>query len=154
MSNFFDDQYSQNSGNSKHSKEKTKRDVKPQDDDVSDKVKIKVLKEALKQDRLVKDEQTIKLDALQKRNKELEKECSETTTKYLKLYDENDKLQEFIQGLQCRVTSGTGAKVRTIFNQRQEASEAKLDLSFMQGTDKRDLNTMLKETEMQHEAEL
>ena len=40
--------------------------------------------------------QAAKLEALQKRNKELEKECAETTTKYLKLYDENDKLQEFI----------------------------------------------------------
>ena len=112
MSNFFDDQFSQNSGNSKHSKEKAKSKGQ-QEDEVADKVKIKVLKEALKQDRLVKDEQAAKLEALQKRNKELEKECTETTTKYLKLYDENDKLQEFIQGLQCRVTSGTGAKAST-----------------------------------------
>ncbi len=51
------------------------------------------------------------MNALKARNRELEKENADTSNKYLRLYDENDKLQEVLQNLQYQLTSGTGAKV-------------------------------------------
>jgi hypothetical protein len=50
------------------------------------------MKQALLEIRKEKEELEIQLGSLQKRNKELEKENADTSNKYLRLYDENDKL--------------------------------------------------------------
>jgi len=61
---------------------------------------------------MAREEQSIELGALKTRNKELESEYEQMNNKYLKLYEENDKLQEDIQTLQYKISSGsTGAKV-------------------------------------------
>jgi len=79
---------------------------------VSDRKKLKVLKTALRDERLAKEEQTIELNAVKIRNQELEKEYNEINNKYLSIYEENDKLQEQVQTLQYKMSSGsTGAKV-------------------------------------------
>jgi predicted nuclease with TOPRIM domain len=57
------------------------------------------MKQALLEIRKEKEELEIQLGSLQKRNKELEKENADTSNKYLRLYDENDKLQEVLQNL-------------------------------------------------------
>lgn len=49
-----------------------------------------------------------KLEAVQKRNKELEREQQETSNKYLRLYDENERLLEIIKNkefhkVMCRI---------------------------------------------------
>lgn len=78
----------------------------------SDKKKLKVLKNALKEERLAREELAIEVNALKQRNRELEKEHGEVNNKYLDIYEENDKLQEQIQTLQYKDQSGsTGAKV-------------------------------------------
>jgi len=58
----------------------------------TDKKKLKVLKTALKEERHAKEELINELQAIKNRNQELEKENDETNNKYLKLYDENDRL--------------------------------------------------------------
>jgi len=78
----------------------------------SDRKKLKVIKTALREERLVREEQTIELNAVKIRNQELEKEYNEINNKYLSIYEENDKLQEQVQTLQYKMSSGsTGAKV-------------------------------------------
>lgn len=80
--------------------------------DVSDKKKLKVLKKALLEERSKTKEQAIEIDALKKRNQELEKEYTDINNKYLETYEENDKLQEQVHTLQYKMSSGgTGAKV-------------------------------------------
>jgi hypothetical protein len=58
-----------------------------------------VIKTALREERLVREEQTIELNAVKIRNQELEKEYNEINNKYLSIYEENDKLQEQVQTL-------------------------------------------------------
>jgi hypothetical protein len=43
--------------------------------EISDKKKLKVLKNALKEEKMAREEQTIELNLVKKRNNELEKEC-------------------------------------------------------------------------------
>lgn len=74
-------------------------------------------------ERKEKEELLLQIEFIHKRNKELEKECSETTNKYLKLYDENDKLQEYIQS-PAYPSSGTGAKVSKQYDDRLRKPES------------------------------
>lgn len=68
----------------------------------SDKKKLKVLKNALKEERTAREELTIEVNALKQRNCELEEEYSEINNKYLEIYEQNDRLQEQIQILQYK----------------------------------------------------
>lgn len=78
------------------------------------------------------------------RNKELEKENADTSNKYLRLYDENDKLQEVLQNLQYQLTSGTGAK-----------DDIKFDLSsILAGGETKDTASLVRDMQLQHEQEL
>ena len=86
--------------------------MKKEAEEASDKKKLKVVKQALIETRQAKEDLEKELNALKTRNRELEKENADTSNKYLRLYDENDKLQEVLQNLQYQLTSGTGAKVR------------------------------------------
>ena len=54
VENFFDDTFSQHSSNSKITK--PKKDAKNKEDEASDKKKLKILKEALQDERKHKDE--------------------------------------------------------------------------------------------------
>ena len=92
--NFFDDSFSQKSGPS--TKSKSRKEIKEKEEAASDKKKIKILKAALVDERQNKEDMMAELQALKQRNKELELECHETSNKYLRLYDENDKLQEYV----------------------------------------------------------
>ncbi len=85
--------------------------MKKEAEEASDKKKLKVVKQALIETRQAKEDLEKELNALKTRNRELEKENADTSNKYLRLYDENDKLQEVLQNLQYQLTSGTGAKV-------------------------------------------
>lgn len=86
--------------------------MKKEAEEASDKKKLRVIKQALIETRQAKEDLEKELNALKTRNRELEKENADTSNKYLRLYDENDKLQEVLQNLQYQLTSGTGAKVR------------------------------------------
>jgi len=57
------------------------------------------VKQALLDARTAKEELEAELTSLKARNRELEKENADTSNKYLRLYDENDKLQEVLQNL-------------------------------------------------------
>ena len=61
-------------------------------EEVSDRKKIKVLKQALKDERQKTSSCQEELDVLKERNRELTKEHETMSNKYLSLYDENDKL--------------------------------------------------------------
>lgn len=50
------------------------------------------MKQALLDARTAKEELEAELTSLKARNRELEKENADTSNKYLRLYDENDKL--------------------------------------------------------------
>ena len=94
--NFFDDSFSQKS----ESKSKSSRkEIKREAEKTSDKKKLQVVKTALIETRAAKEELEKELNALKTRNRELEKENADTSNKYLRLYDENDKLQEVLQNL-------------------------------------------------------
>lgn len=87
--NFFDDSFSQKSETkSKNSRKELKREA----EEASDKKKLKVIKQALIESRQAKEDLDKELNALKTRNRELEKENADTSNKYLRLYDENDKL--------------------------------------------------------------
>lgn len=60
--------------------------------EVSDRKKIKVLKQALKDERSQKASLEEEMAVLKERNRELSKEHETMSNKYLALYDENDKL--------------------------------------------------------------
>jgi len=95
-------------GSNKHSQSSSSKPVK----DASDRKKLKVLKNALREERSAREEQTLEITALKQRNAELEKEYNEINNKYLEVYEENDKLQEQILMLQQQTSGGTGqAKV-------------------------------------------
>ena len=70
---------------------------------VADKKKLKVLKQALKDERAQKQQLADETATLTLRNKELQKENDAISSKYLSLYDENDKLQEYLQTLQYKI---------------------------------------------------
>ena len=95
-----DDTASRNSstykGSNKHSQNSNGKPTK----DASDRKKLKVLKNALREERTAREEQTLEINALKQRNTELEKEYNEINNKYLEIYEENDKLQEQILMLQ------------------------------------------------------
>ena len=78
---------------------------------VADKKKLKVLKQALKDERNDKQQLNDQIATLTLRNKELAKENESLSTKYLSLYDENDRLQEYLQTLQYKIQNGTANKV-------------------------------------------
>lgn len=65
-----------------------------------------MLKKALKDERKQKEEFKKDAEHLKKRNDELEKENEANQERYLKLYDENDKLSELIQTLQHKLANG------------------------------------------------
>ena len=79
--------------------------------DVGDKKKLKVLKQALKDERSQKQTLNEEIKTLTTRNKELQKEYEQLDTKYLSLYDENDRLQEYLQALQYKLQNGIASKV-------------------------------------------
>ena len=66
--------------------------VKKSAEEISDRKKIKVLKQALKDERNMKSNLQEELQVVKDRNKELTKEHETLSNKYLSLYDENDKL--------------------------------------------------------------
>lgn len=101
--NFFDDAFSQKSGPS--SKSKTRNEIRKKEEAASEKKKIKVLKEKLIEERAEREQLQNEMIALKARNKELEKECQDSSNKYLRLYEENDKLQEHIQEQQFHMKS-------------------------------------------------
>lgn len=92
--NFFDDSFSQQSSTKKE--KKPKKDLKKEAEEASDKKKLKVVKQALLDLRKEKEDNELTLNILKTRNKELESQNAETSNKYLKLYDENDRLQELL----------------------------------------------------------
>jgi len=49
------------------------------------------------------------LDGVSRRYSELQEEFDQTNNKYLKLYDENDKLSEYAQTLQYKISCHTGS---------------------------------------------
>lgn len=61
-------------------------------EEISDRKKIKVLKQALKDERAQKAHLDEELNVLKERNREMTKEHETMSNKYLALYDENDKL--------------------------------------------------------------
>ena len=140
VDNFFDDSFSQKSGTTAKSKNK---ELRAKEEAASDKKKLKIIKEALKEERRLREEATEQLEALKSRSRELEKECNETSNKYLKLYDENDKLQEYIQSLQYQVSSGGSAKEAPL-----------VDLSFLKDGEQKSREVMSREMQLQHESEL
>ena len=72
-------------------------------EEISDRKKIKVLKQAMKDDRAGKAVVQEELDLVKERMKELRKENEVMSNKYLALYDENDKLQELLNTMQFRI---------------------------------------------------
>lgn len=72
-------------------------------EEISDRKKIKVLKQAMKEERASKAVILEELEVLKERNKELRKENEVMSNKYLALYDENDKLQELLNTMQFRI---------------------------------------------------
>ena len=72
-------------------------------EEVSDRKKIKVLKQALKDEREKSAGLQEELDVVKERNRELTKEHETMSSKYLSLYDENDKLQELLNTLLYRI---------------------------------------------------
>ena len=72
-------------------------------EEVSDRKKIKVLKQALKDERAQKGSLQEELNVLKERNRELSKEHETMSNKYLSLYDENDKLQELLNTMQYKI---------------------------------------------------
>ena len=58
------------------------------------KKKLTVLKKALLDERSARDELQKENDFLKKKQAEIEEENNATNDKYLKLYDENDRLSE------------------------------------------------------------
>ena len=61
-------------------------------EEISDRKKIKALKQAVKDERTAKATLTEELNVVKERNKELTKEYEIQSNKYLALYEENDKL--------------------------------------------------------------
>ena len=72
-------------------------------EEISDRKKIKVLKQAMKDERAGKAVIQEELDVVKERNKELRKENEVMSNKYLALYDENDKSQELLKTMQFRI---------------------------------------------------
>ena len=66
--------------------------VKKSTEEISDRKKIKVLKQAMKDERAGKAVVQKELDVVKERMKELRRENEVMSNKYLALYDENDKL--------------------------------------------------------------
>ena len=131
--NFFDDSFSQKSeSKSKNSRKEMKKEA----EEASDKKKLKVVKQALIETRQAKEDLEKELNALKTRNRELEKENADTSNKYLRLYDENDKLQEVLQNLQYQLTSGTGAKVRPTQYNFLGRHQVRSELYYLKSRDK------------------
>lgn len=72
-------------------------------EELTDRKKIKVLKQAMKDERNEKSVLKEELNVVKERNKELVKEHETMSNKYLALYDENDKLQELLNTMQYRI---------------------------------------------------
>lgn len=95
-----------NSGsNSVYSKSTSGQKPKRSAQEINDRKKIKVLKQALKDERNQKSSFSEELDVVKERNRELTKEFDTMSNKYLALYDENDKLQELLNNMQYRIQS-------------------------------------------------
>ena len=84
---------------------KTTGKTRKTEQEVSDRKKIKVLKQALKDERSQKASMEEEIAVLKERNRELSKEHETMSNKYLALYDENDKLQELLNTMQYRIQS-------------------------------------------------
>lgn len=74
-------------------------------EEINDRKKIKVLKQAMKDERNKNASQAEELEVMKERNRELTKEHETMSNKYLALYDENDKLQELLNTMQYRIQS-------------------------------------------------
>lgn len=105
--NFFDDSQSMASKQSKREKKdkKDKKVMKQEAEEVADKKKLKVMKQALLELRKEKDDLSEQVTSLSERCRELEKDNSDTNNKYMRLYEENDQLQEQLQKHQYTLTS-------------------------------------------------
>ena len=91
------------SGGTMSTVSKTTGKKKKTSEEINDRKKIKVLKQALKDERAQKCSLQEELDVVKERNKELVKEHETMSNKYLALYDENDKLQELLNTMQYRI---------------------------------------------------
>lgn len=80
------------SGGTMSTVSKTTGKKKKTAEELTDRKKIKVLKQAMKDERNAKSVLQEELDVVKERNKELVKEGETMSNKYLALYDENDKL--------------------------------------------------------------
>ena len=100
---FPDGTSNNDSGGTMSTVSKTTGKKKRNEAEVNDRKKIKVLKQALKDERAQKGSLQEELDVVKERNKELVKEHEVMSNKYLALYDENDKLQELLNTMQYRI---------------------------------------------------
>lgn len=87
------------------SKSTSGQKVKRSAQEVTDRKKIKVLKQALKDERNSKQSLQEELDVVKLRNRELAKENESMSNKYLAMYEENDKLQELLSSLKSKIQS-------------------------------------------------
>ena len=71
--------------------------------EVSDRKKIKALKQAVKDERAAKATIAEELEVVKERNLELTQEYETQSNKYLALYEENDKLQELLNTMQFKI---------------------------------------------------
>ena len=78
---------------------------KKKESDTGDRKKLKVLKQALKDERAAKHALEEENKTMQERIKEQQGENEKLSTKYLALYDENDKLQEMLVSLKYKIES-------------------------------------------------
>ena len=98
MANFFDEEFSMKSKEvTQASTSQSRKELRDKEEATNDKKKLKVLKAALVEERAAKEDTLAEFSAMKQRLKELEQENHETSTKYLKLYEENDRLQEQLQ---------------------------------------------------------
>lgn len=120
-------------------------------EEVSDRKKIKVLKQALKDERAQKGAVKEELDVVKERNKELVKEHEIMSNKYLALYDENDKLQELLNTMQYRIQSAE--KDGSLQNDLAEIS-SKFDFLKKGLANGVEIHKAQREMQVQHETEL
>ena len=80
------------------------------------KKKLTVLKKALLDERSAREDLQGENQFLKKKQAEIEEENNATNDKYLKLYDENDRLSEQLQELQAKITQGSTGAMKDNFS--------------------------------------
>lgn len=143
------DAQSKSSSNQGFSETQSMRSRKPKDDaQQAERKKLKVLKQALKDERAIKTHLEDEIKVLTERNKELSKENESMSNKYLGLYDENDKLQEMLVSLQYKI-------------QASKSTNSTIDLEDFKGFDflkkgssSKEAEIKRKEMEQQHESDM